>query len=504
MKFGLPVLFSYVVQMTAAGSEGRTGHPTDGTVRALDQEWILNGCAFAEEIRDLPHEEMVLVHRSYDSVGFEKVITVDDRSFDNAHALLLERKEEMDRRVSLSRRSTHEPGPSINKFYSMYSYGENEDKKVADEKLLIPRYIKTRSSVHRLAIVNIIECKDHEGIMCNLLQLSYEDVPGQCRCSPLFKESQMEVVKERYEKIGKFSGFTCERCGDTEVPDSDGDQNIVKLGVATTLSEWLGKGVYTQVGRGGYSTSHEGMVHAFLHLTRSSLELVRSLMEENTLGPEELESERNREFIRTKLDMPSSSFAYNTFLYFLNLGYFVSGYWRPDLFNGCTTYRAIISNHRQRSEQTSCDRLQTQMTLIPVRTGVLVFGRLKNDGCFYYNPFDAGRKHTKNMIFRYSSETPGFGSPRVMDSQRHRVLRNRTAFVELMLDVDAKNAAELERSDRPRRERDAAISKFVDDAGEKMEDAERKVKEGIMEEAEYVEFCNGLRDEYSSFIRGLN
>lgn len=115
---------------------------------------------------------------------------ISPESFNNAYSLLRTQMSLLEGQSSKAKRYLH-------RFYQYNTH--SEQPQVSDRRLLIPRYIRDLASTHRLVIVNLMKfkAKNSDSVTKDYLQLSYEDVPSQCRCSPFFNASTAEIVAER-------------------------------------------------------------------------------------------------------------------------------------------------------------------------------------------------------------------------------------------------------------------------------------------------------------------
>lgn len=300
---------------------------------------------------------MVAVACDYERAMLRDTIVMSVGDCDNAHALLSDQERRFMSSGALKKADS---------FYCVYKYGretcKRQQHRVLNGKLMIPRHIWGETSVHRLVLVNLFKCKMVHGIAIHYLQLSYEDVPSQCRCSRFFYELTAKIVAKREALYGKIGHMVYSCPGSCEDVDSDGAANIVKLAVAAKLAEWFGPGASAQVGRGGYPSSHKGMVHALLRLTPELFESVKALMEKNsTLDGGK--TPKNSGFLRVKMDFPRTTTP------FIPLG--ISR-------NACYTYRSVMSNARKHPEAAERSKPGDEMTLLPIPAGVITIGRLGN------------------------------------------------------------------------------------------------------------------------------
>lgn len=170
------------------------------TIRALEQKWVLLECAFRTRRHRVLRSKVVSVCRDYGRASFEERIAMGPGSCSNAYALLCSQDKFQTKYARLrsqtkpSKRHKYNRNP-----HCLYGYEtRGADRKPQTEKLLIPRYVKGGASTHRLAIINLLKFREKDSSTTRYyLQLSYEDVPSQCRCSPFFNASAVKVVAER-------------------------------------------------------------------------------------------------------------------------------------------------------------------------------------------------------------------------------------------------------------------------------------------------------------------
>jgi hypothetical protein len=318
--------------------------PISCSIRGLNHRWELKECSFVKS--NWPH--FGHPEHSYKTASFVEELEVPEGSFESAWNLLKSLKEKAE---ECERTDYYYYQKQL---VAKYSYPDAQDVPMKDN-LLIPKYITSAAATHRLVLVRLFKDTTQ---YC--LQLGYENVPGQCPCSSTFKPARAELVRERERKYGPEKPippdpwrkeYSCERRS-REV-DSDGDSPPVRLSAAAALGEYLGPGVSVQVGRGGFSSSYEGMVHAFIRLSESSVDVVEKPLKSATF------------LIKTNEvgDVPSGQSRV-----FLNLP-------EPRTVRS-VVYRAVVANHRQESQNTSSDRYDSGMAIIPIPGGVVTVGCL--------------------------------------------------------------------------------------------------------------------------------
>lgn len=256
----------------------------------------------------------------------------------------------------------------------------------------------------------------------------------------------------------------------------------MKLGVAARLAEWLGPGTSAHIGSGGYSTSHEGMVHVFQQLMPRSSRVIKRFMEKHALGKgETLKSAPNKEFVRTEGDHP---------YFFPYFGSLHLAHWLCP--NRAYTYRAIVSDVRQTSKDT-CRGVEG-MSLLPARRGIITVGTLDHVYCRRWFG-----KNRSNVISRYSQAMLPPSERVVPDSPHLSALVHRTALVESIPQEDRVWLAPHPEARKAGRTAD--LAGFLDKAGMRMAKAERMVKRGEMKEGAYHQLCNRLMRKYSAMGR---
>jgi hypothetical protein len=360
-----------------------------GCIRGLSHRWEPGRCSFMYHSK--PHFDHP--EHDYKAASFIEELKIPPGSFEGAWSLLksLEKKN-CDPEVLLN---CHK---NIASRVDEHSYPDVQDIPVKDN-LLIPKYITDAAATYRLVLVKLFEFKFRDTVQY-WLQPGYENVPGQCPCSSTFRLARAELVREREGKynpenpeVSWPAEGSCKH-GCTKV-DSDGDSSPVRLSAAAALGEHLGPGVSVQVGRGGFSSSHEGMVHAFIRLKRSSVGIIEALLEST----------------------PSLVQANEKWLPDLRRSHILPDFlqWRES--RCIATYRAIMANRRQELQHTLSDRCDSEMAIIPVRDGVITVGRLTP--AYHRHIFG---KHAGITAMKFSGRTQSVAS-RIMASLRHGAMR---------------------------------------------------------------------------------
>jgi hypothetical protein len=358
--------------------------PISCSIRGLNHRWEPGRCSF------MYHSESHFDHpeHSYKTASFVEELEVPAGSFKGACSLLKSLEEKMCnpevllkcRKRTASRVDEH-------------SYPDAQDVPMKDS-LLIPKHITDAAATHRFVLAKLFKFK-FQGTTQHWLQLGYENIPGQCPCSSTFKPATAELVRERDERYGGRGVLrppegSCKR-GCTEV-DSDGDSPPVRLSAAAALGEYLGPGVSVQVGRGGLSSSHEGMVHAFIRLSESSVGTITILLRST----------------------PSLIQTNGTWLPDLRCSHIHPNFLEWEECKDIVTYRAVVANHRQESWHVSSDRHGSEMAIIPIPGGVVTVGCLTP--VYHRRIFG---KHTDITIMKSSRQTQST-IHRTINSLRHR------------------------------------------------------------------------------------
>jgi hypothetical protein len=376
---------------------------SSSTIRSLSYRWEMKQHSFVDAYKEPPidHQEHI-----YKAASFTEEAKVPEGSVEGAWSVLRGLKEKA---KEYEGEGLHHPQKKLVGGYS-YPGAHHVSPKI---NLLIPKHIVDVAATYRLVVAKLFEFRV-QGVTQHWLQLGYENVPGQCPCSSKFKKAGADLVKVREGKYSpenpdvlESAQGSCKR-GCTEV-DSDGDSSLVRLGAAAALGEYLGPGVSVQIGRGGFSSSHSGMVHAFIRLSESSVGVMAALLESATF--------------LIKTDEPSAAGLPHSRI----LPNFLE--WKG--YKG-TTYRAVEANHRQESQDASSSRHDDEMEIIPVPDGVVTVGHLTP--VYHRRAFG---KHTGPTAMKFSEQPGSTGRP--MDSPRHRAMRAQGLGKHLR-DVDDHNA----------------------------------------------------------------